>query len=160
MAKRSALVPSMTRSVRRRGRASIADAGAADSAVCQAAKQLAAGRIEGALLGFGLAMREQRPAVVADEAENDLLDRQPPEAAVDLQLADNLTAENPDIVAVSAQGLARQREGEQLAEEWLEAFHHALAVWNVAFLVRPAARPLIEIRTEALQGIGGGLLHR
>ena len=105
-------------------------------------------------------MGEQRPAVVADQAENDLRDRQPPEAAVHLQLADDLTAENPDIVAVLAQGLARQRQRQQLAEEWLEAFHHALAVWNVALLIRPAVRPLIEIRTEALQGIGGGLLRR
>src|SRR3974390_3780663 len=103
-------------------------------------------------------MRGQRPAVVADKAEKDLLDRQPAEAAVHLQLADNLTAENPDIVAVLAQGLARQRQGQQLAQERPEAFHNALAVWNVAFLVRPAARPLIEIRTKAPQGIGGPAL--
>ena len=81
----------------------------ADFAGAQKAKQLAAGRIEGALLGFGLAVREQRPAVVADEVDDGLLDRLPPEGAVHLQMADDLTAENPDIVAVLAQGLARQR---------------------------------------------------
>ena len=55
MAASSALVPSMTRSVRRRGRVwsvvAVADLGA-----CQAAKELAAGCVEGTLLGFGRAM--------------------------------------------------------------------------------------------------------
>ena len=74
---------------------------------CQKAKQLAAGRIEGALPGFGLAMREQRPAVIADEVENDLLDWPPSQVVVHLQLADDLTAESPDVVAVLAQCRAR-----------------------------------------------------
>ena len=55
MAASSALVPSMTRSVRRRGRVwsvvAVADLGA-----CQEAKELAAGCAEGTLLGFGRAM--------------------------------------------------------------------------------------------------------
>ena len=51
------LVRSMTRSVRRRGRASSV-AAAADLRGCQEAKELAAGCVEGALLGFGLAMGE------------------------------------------------------------------------------------------------------
>ena len=104
-------------------------------------------------------MGEQRPAVVADEVEDDLLDRPPAEIAVHLQPADDLTAENPDVVAVSAQGLARQRPGQQLAQERLEAFHHPQAGRNVAWLIRPAAWPLIEVRTVALQGIGGDLLR-
>jgi hypothetical protein len=41
----------------------------------QKEEQLAAGRVERALLDFGLAMRKQRSAIVADEIENDLLDR-------------------------------------------------------------------------------------
>ena len=57
MAASSALVPSMTRSVRRRGGAASVLA-AADVGGCQGAKELAAGCIEGALLGFGLAMGE------------------------------------------------------------------------------------------------------
>ena len=52
-------------------------------------------------------MREQRSAVIADKIENDLLDRPPAQAAIHLQLADNFTAENPDVVAVLAQGFAR-----------------------------------------------------
>ena len=108
MAESSALVPSMTRSVRRHGGASSVVA-VADFAGAQKAKQLAAGRIEGALLGFGRAVAERRPAVVADEVEDGLLDRLPPEGAVHLQMADDLTAENPDIVTVLAQGLARPR---------------------------------------------------
>jgi len=68
----------------------------------QEAKELAAGCIEGALLGFGLAMGEQRPAIIIDELEDDLLDRPPAETAVHLQSADDLTAEHPDVVAVPA----------------------------------------------------------
>ena len=159
MAESSALVPSMTRSVRRHGGASSVVA-VADFAGAQKAKQLAAGRIEGALLGFGLAMGEQRPAIIIDELEDDLLDRPPAETAVHLQSADDLTAEHPDVVAVSAQGLARQRPGQQFAQERLEAFDHPQARRNVAWLIRPAAWPLIEVWAVALQGIGGGLLRR
>src|SRR5208283_1950789 len=79
---------------------------AAGLSVDQKAKQLAAGRVEATLLGFGLAMRQQRPAVVADEVEDDLLDWPPAEGAVHLQLADDLTAKSPNVVAVLPQGLA------------------------------------------------------
>ena len=127
---------------------------------CQKAKQLAAGRVKGALPSFGLAMREQRPAVVADEVENDLLDWPPSQAVVHLQVADDFTAESPDVVAVLAQRRARWTQGQQLTQERFEAFHHLLAGRNVARLIRPAARPLIEVRTVALQGIGGSLLRR
>ena len=51
-------------------------------------------------------MRQQRPAVVADEVKDDLLDWPPAEGAVHLQLADDLTAKSPDVVAVLPQGLA------------------------------------------------------
>ena len=74
MAASSALVPSMTRSVLRRGRAAATDRGD-----CQEAKELTTGCVEGALLGFGLAMGEQRPAIIANELEDDLLDRPPAE---------------------------------------------------------------------------------
>jgi hypothetical protein len=112
------------------------------------------------LLGFGLAVGEQRPAVVVDEVENDLFDRPATEAAVHLHSADDLTTKSPDVVAVAAQGGTRQRRVQQLAQERPEAFHYPLAVWNVTCLVRPAAWPLIEVRTPDVQGIGGSLLRR
>ena len=139
----------MKRSVRRRGRASSV-AAAADLRGCQEAKRLAAGCVEGALLGFGLAMGEQRPAVVADEVEDDLLDRPAAETTVHLQSADDLlTAKDPDVVAVQAQGLARQRQGQHLAQERLEAFHDPQAVRNVVGLIRPAGWPLIAARQRS-----------
>jgi len=125
----------------------------------QEAEQLTAGRVEGALLGFRLAMGEQRPTLVADKGENDLLDWPPAEVAIDLQSTDDLTAESPDVVAVSAPGLARQLQGQQLAQERLEAFHHPPAGCRVARLIRPTARPLIEVRTVSLQGVGGSRLR-
>ena len=65
-------------------------------------------------------MGEQRPAVVADEAEDDLLYWPPTKVAVHLQCADELAAKSPDVVAVSAQGLARQLQGQQVVQERFE----------------------------------------
>ena len=104
-------------------------------------------------------MGEQRPAIITNEVEDDLLDRPPAEIIVHLHPADDLTAEDPDVVAVLAQGLARQSSGQHFAQERLEAFHYPQPVWNVAFLIRPTAWPLIEIRAVALQGIGTDLLR-
>jgi hypothetical protein len=81
----------------------------------QEAKEFAAGCIEGGLLGFLRAMGEQRPTVAADEAEDDLFDRPPPQTAVHLQPANDLAAENPDVVTVPAQGRARQIQAQQVA---------------------------------------------
>jgi hypothetical protein len=60
---------------------------------------------------------EQRSTVIADEVEYDLIDRPPSKAAVQLQPADDLTAENPDVVAVLARGLARQMQAQQVVQE-------------------------------------------
>jgi hypothetical protein len=120
MTESSALVPSMTWSVRRCLR--VSNAAVAGLKVYQEAKELAAGRVEGTLHGFGLVMGEQRAAVIADEVENDLLDRPPAEVTVYLLLADDLTAKSPDVVAVLAQGLTRQMPDQQVAPERLEAF--------------------------------------
>ena len=104
-------------------------------------------------------MGEQRPAVVADEVEDDLLDRPPAETAVHLQSADDLAAEHPDVVAVQAQGLARQRQGQQLAQERLEAFAPSAGRTECRAASYAQLRwPLIEVRAVALQGIGGDLL--
>src|SRR5580658_1010639 len=149
-------MPSMTRPVRRCARA--LRAVAAGRGVSHEAKELAAGCVEGALLGVRLAMGEPRPTVVADEVEYDQLDRPLPKAAVHLQPTDDLAAENPDVVAVSTQGLARQMQVEQVAQERPEALHHPLAGRNVACFIRPTAWPLIEVRTVRLQGIRDSLL--
>ena len=63
------------------------------------------------LLGLDLAVPDHstlsRRAVVTDEVANDLLDWPPPEVAVHLQSADDLTAKSSDVVAALTQGLAR-----------------------------------------------------
>ena len=159
VAGRSALVPSMAGSVRRCWSASSVVA-AADLGVCQEARQLPASRVEGSLLGFGLAMGEQRPAIVADEAANDLLDWPLAEVSVHLQCADDFAAQSPNVVAMSTQGPARQMQGQQVAQEWLETFHQPQTGRNIARLVFPAAWPLIEVRAPGLQGIGASLLRR
>ena len=104
-------------------------------------------------------MGEQRSAVVADEVANDLLDWPPAQGAVHLQCANDLTAQNPEVVAVSAQGPARQMQGQQVAQERLEAFHQPQTGRNIARLIRPTAWPLIEVRAVGLQGVGASLLR-
>ena len=98
-------------------------------------------------------MGEQRSTVVVNKVTYDWLDRPPPKTTVHLQPSDDLTAENPDVVAMLAQGLARQRQAQQVAQERHEAVHYLLAGWNVACFIRPTAWPLIEVRTVRLQGI-------
>lgn len=73
----------------------------------QEVKELTTGRIKQALLSFRLMMREQWSTIVADEVEDNLLDRPPAKGFIHVQLTDDLPAEHPDIVAVLAQGLAR-----------------------------------------------------
>jgi hypothetical protein len=104
----------------------------------QEAKDPAACRIEVALLGFGLAVGEQRPAIVVDEVENDLVDRHSPQATVHLQSADHLVAKNPDIVAVPPQCRARQLLGQQVTQERHEVFDQPQARWRITRFVRPA----------------------
>ena len=74
----------------------------ADLGACQAAKELAAGCVEGTLLGFGRAMGKWRSAVVADEVEDDPLDRPRAETTVHLHPADDLTTKEPNVVAMLA----------------------------------------------------------
>jgi len=128
--------------------------------LCQEAEQLAACRIEGALLGFGLVVGEQRAAILANEVENDLFDRHSPQAAVLLQSADHLAAKNPDVVAVPPQGRARQLQRQQSAQEGLEVLHQPRAGRNVTRFIRPTPWPLIEVRTVGPQGVWGGLSFR
>jgi hypothetical protein len=117
-------------------------------------KQLAACRVEGTLLGFGLSVGEQRPAFGFYKVENDLFDGPFPQPIVDLHPADDLSAEKPDVVAVTAEDPARQLLGQQVAQEWLEVFHHPLAGRDVLRLIGPSAWPLIEVGTVITQGVG------
>lgn len=105
-------------------------------------------------------MGEQRAAVLADEVVNDLLDWPPAQSAVHLQCTNDLAAQSPEVVAVSAQGPARQMQGQQVAQEGLEAFHQPQTGRNIARLVRPTAWPLIEVWAAGLQDIGASLLRR
>ena len=103
-------------------------------------------------------MGEQRAAILADEVKHDLLYRRSPQAAVHLQSADHLAAKNPDVVAVPPQSRARQRLGQQVAQERSEVLDQPHAMRNVAGFIRPAASPPIEVRTVSPQGVGGRLL--
>jgi hypothetical protein len=76
---------------------------------------------------------------------------------VHLQSADELAAESPDVVAVSLVDEARQRLGQQLAQERLEAFHHARAGRHGVHHT-PGCPAIDRDPDSSSAGIGGGLL--
>ena len=106
------------------------------------------------MLGFRPVVGEQRPAFAIDKAENDLFDGPFPQAVVHLHSADHLSSEKPGVVAVTAQGAARQLLGQHTAQERLEVFDHPQASRNVVQLIGPSAWPLIEVGTVITQGVG------
>ena len=62
-----------------------------------------------------------------------------------MQFRDDLATENPEVIAVRSQGFARRALTHQMAQKRLEAFHHLLAVRQVALFIHPASWPLFEV---------------
>jgi hypothetical protein len=72
----------------------------------QELKELTTSRIKRALLGSRLMMGKHWSTIVADPVQYDLLDRPLAKGLIRVQIAGDLAAEHPDVVAVLAQGLA------------------------------------------------------
>jgi hypothetical protein len=70
------------------------------------AKELAAGRVERALLIFG-PVGDERSTFVVEDREHDLACQPLSEPRVLMQFRDDLATENPQVVAVRSQGFAR-----------------------------------------------------
>lgn len=65
--------------------------------------------------------------------------------------ADHLTAEHPDMVAVTAQGLIRESLAQQLVQKGLEEFDDVLPDHDIVVIALPSARPLGQVRTESVE---------
>src|SRR5208337_1441032 len=114
-------------------------------ALFEKAKELSAGRVERALLIFGFAVGDERSTFIVEDREHDLVCRPLSEPRVLMQSRDDLAAENPQVIAVRPQGLARRARTRQMAQKRLEAFHHLLAMRQVALFIHPASWPLFEV---------------
>jgi len=70
--------------------------------------EFATGRVEGTLLLLGRAVGDQRSTFVIQGGEHDLRHRSLPQPRALVQVRDDLAAEQPQVVAMLAQGLRRQ----------------------------------------------------
>lgn len=107
--------------------------------------ELAAGRIEGALLVLGCAATDERPPFVIKGLANNAVHRLLSQARGLMELLDEPATEHPQMVAVQSLRLARQTCAQQMSQERLEAFHDLLARRHIAIFKSPAAWPLRKI---------------
>ena len=83
---------------------------AAAPVVFEEAIELSAGRVEGTLLIFGRAVGDERSTFVIEGREHDLLRRPLSQPRALMQVRDDLAAEQPQVVAMLAQGFGDRSE--------------------------------------------------
>ena len=89
--------------------------------------------------------------------------RFPSQRRVFVQVADDLSAQQPEIIDVSANGLRGQTRRRQMFEEGPEAGHQCFARRQVFFPSHPRARPFIQVAAVPvkIRGRGrGGAVYR
>ena len=69
------------------------------------ASEFAAGRVQGALRFLGIAAMDERPALIVYEIEEYPLDRFLSQRRVFIEIANDLSAQNPQVIDVFANGL-------------------------------------------------------
>jgi hypothetical protein len=69
-------------------------------------------------------------------------------------LADHLSAEGMEIVAVDSQGLTGARESQLIGQENLEEIHHYFPASQILRLHTPSVGPAIDIEIIFLEGRG------
>ena len=77
-------------------------------AIFEETMELAAGRVEGALLIFGRAAGDERSALVIEGCAHHPVDRLFSKPRALMQVQDELAAEEPQVVTMLTQGFARQ----------------------------------------------------
>src|SRR5664280_1111597 len=117
------------------------------------AVEFAAGRIEGALLLFR-AVVDQWSAVGPNHITKKLLGSGLPPSRVVVQVADDFSTQQPEIVHVPANGLRGKTRGGEMLDEGPEANHQFFSWWQVFFQPHPQARPVVQI--AAVGGSSGG----
>ena len=103
--------------------------------------ELFAGRIKGALFLLAEAAMDQWPLVIGDDLQDQLNGRAPPEFWGPVDVTDDLTTEQPQVVAVQVAGLARESLNQQVQQKRREYCNNLLAGDDVTFLATPALGP-------------------
>lgn len=114
----------------------------------QKAVQLAAGRVERVLLNLGCAAVDQRPFAVGDDIAKQFFDGTLSELRHLDDVADDLAAEKPQVVAVPVAGWTGEPLTEQMNQKWLEERDQLFAGDDVAILARPAICPSRQVGAE------------
>jgi hypothetical protein len=113
------------------------------------AAELAAGRVQGALCFLGIAAMNQRPALVVKEIKQHALDRYFSQSRIFVEIADDLSAQHPQVVNVFANGLPGKPGRNQMFQEWPEASNEFFSRRQVFFESHPRAGPLGEVAAVA-----------
>ena len=87
-----------------------------------------------------------------------LLDRHAPEGRVCLTASNDFAAEHPQVVAMLVQGLDAQTLVQQMKKERFEEFDDALPLNEIALLIAPAARPVLQVRAVLRERLSGGFV--
>ena len=85
------------------------------------AAEFAAGGVKRALFFLGVAVVDQRPALVVKDVEEHSLHRHFSEERVFVEVANDLAAQHPEVVDVFANGLSGETRRRQMFQEWPEA---------------------------------------
>src|SRR5271157_5538709 len=108
------------------------------------AVKFAAGRIQGALLLFR-AVVDQWAAVGSNHITKKLLGSDLPQSRVVVQVADDFSTQQPEIVHVPANGFRGETRCGQMLNEGPEANHQGFSWWQVFFQTHPRVWPVIQI---------------
>lgn len=110
-----------------------------------------AGRIEGALFVFGRVAVKQWSFSAVDGGGDPFAGRPLSQFWCLVKFTDQLAAQQPQIVAMQVQGLARQPPSKQMQEEGLEHGNDFFAGHQVALFIVPDGRPPRQVRAPGRQ---------
>jgi hypothetical protein len=110
--------------------------------------EFAAGGVKGSLLVFPSVVN-QGAAVLVDCIANELFGGHLSQGRVLVQVADDLSAEQPHIIDVVLDGSFRQAGPGEVIKEGQEAFDESSTWRKILFLAHPTFRPLPKIAAIA-----------
>jgi len=123
----------------------------------QESAELAAGGFKRPLLLLGVVVIQNRASVL-DHLKNQSLDGYLSQGWGFMQIADHLSAQNPEVVNVFPDGFLGQSEVDQMFQEGPEVGHHFLSRNQVFGQSHPASGPFGKVFTVVVEAGRGGLL--
>ncbi len=113
--------------------------------------ELSTGGVEAALFGLGDTGPDERAAVVFDEAQQQRSGTEPGDFGIVIAEPDEFTAETPEMIAVSAQGLVGQPLRKQIDQEGSEALDEGLSDGEIGIVETPRPGPVRKVRSIGRQ---------